>query len=492
MVKFKYVNEVYMYIDAETSVKYEMNDYFKFRVPGYQFMPAFKNRSWDGYIFIYKLNTSLLPIGLFEVAIRFCGDNGYEYEIDDSILGNDVSYASIETYMNKLNIHSSGEAITPYDFQVKAVHKVAEANKALILSATGSGKSLIAYSSIRYHLDNTDRAKILLIVPTVSLVEQMYSDFVDYSSANGFDVEANCHKVKAGKPKGTRKSVTISTWQSIYKENAHFFRDFTMIIGDECHGFKSKSLSAIMEKTVNAKVKMGLTGTLDETLTHKLVLTGVFGPVFTASKNRELMDRNVLTELNINCVMLQYSDEIRKACTKATYQQEVDFITQSKKRNNFLIKLAGKLKGNTLILFNNVESHAKVVFDMFEASDIDKNVYYVVGSVDATDRELIRNQIENEDGCILIGSYGVLSTGVNIKKLNNIIFAHPSKSKIRVMQSIGRVLRKHKSKSVCILFDISDDLSWKSKDNYTLKHFNNRVDMYNKEKFKVKYNKVIL
>lgn len=234
MVKFKYVNEVYMYIDAETSVKYEMNDYFKFRVPGYQFMPAFKNRSWDGYIFIYKLNTSLLPIGLFEVAIRFCIDNGYEYEIDDSILGNDVSYASIETYMNKLNIHSSGEAITPYDFQVKAVHKVAEANKALILSATGSGKSLIAYSSIRYHLDNTDRAKILLIVPTVSLVEQMYSDFVDYSSANGFDVEANCHKVKAGKPKGTRKSVTISTWQSIFKENAHFFRDFTMIIGDEC------------------------------------------------------------------------------------------------------------------------------------------------------------------------------------------------------------------------------------------------------------------
>ena len=488
----KYIDEVSLYVKAETSIKYEISDYFKFRVPGFQFMPAYRNKTWDGYIFIYNINKSEMPIGLFEVLKNFCIESGYSYDIDAELLSNDISYTDIETYMNNLNIQSAGNDITPYDFQVKAVHQVANVNKSLILSATGSGKSLIAYSSIRYHLDNTKNAKILLIVPTVSLVEQMYTDFIDYSTGNGFSVEENCHRVKAGKAKTTDKRVVISTWQSIFKENKAFFKDFTMVIGDECHAFKSKSLNAIMTKTVNAKVKMGLTGTLDDTLTHKLILTGTFGPVFIASRNRELMDRNVLTELHVKCVMLDYPDNIKKACVKATYKQEIDFLIQSKKRNNFILKLAERLKGNTLILFNNVDTHAKVVLDMFEESEIDKNIYYVVGSVSADEREVIRNSMEDEDGCILLGSYGVLSTGVNIKKLNNIIFAHPSKSKIRVMQSFGRGLRKHATKDVCVLYDISDDLSWKKHENYTLKHFRNRMDMYNKERFKIKINKVKL
>jgi intein/homing endonuclease len=349
-----------------------------------------------------------------------------------------------------------------------------------------SGKSAIIYLIARWH--QHQGRKTLIIVPTTSLCHQMFGDFKEYSSMDSaWDVNENVGIVMGGKEKSTNKPIIVATWQSIYKQPPSYFSQYESIIGDEAHLFSGKSLTTIMNKAVLAKFRVGTTGTLDGTKTHELVLTGLFGPVRRVTTTRELMDAKQLAELNITCLQLGYSDADRKAMKGMNYQQEIDWIVTHPKRNTFISNLALKQTGNTLLLFQYVEKHGKVLFEMLkERKDPNRKVFFIHGKVEAEVRDHVRKITEHETDAIIVASNGVFSTGTNIRNLHSIIFASPSKSRVRNLQSIGRGLRRSDTKDSCELFDIGDDLSWKTKKNHTLRHMIERIKIYNTEKFNYK------
>jgi superfamily II DNA or RNA helicase len=316
----------------------------------------------------------------------------------------------------------------------------------------------------------------------------MYSDFRDY----GYGEE--CKLISAGVDKEViDEDVTITTWQSIYQMPKKWFDQYNVIIGDEAHLFKAKSLTSIMTKLSECKYRFGFTGTLDGTETHKLVLEGLFGTVQSFVKTKQLIDGNTLADLEIKILVLKYSEATKKLQSGAKFHDEMDFITQNEKRNNFISNLALSLEGNSLILFSFVEKHGKVLYDIVKSKVAKgRQVFFVFGGTDANTRESIRAITEKEDNAIIIASYGTFSTGVNIRNLHNIVFASPSKSRIRNLQSIGRGLRKSDSKTQCTLFDIADDLQYKSAVNHTLRHLYERVKIYNEEQFDYKMYKIKL
>lgn len=354
-----------------------------------------------------------------------------------------------------------------------------------------SGKSLIIYSLVRHY-----NKKTLLIVPTISLVSQMMSDFKDYAKSDlRFDVDKMCHPVYAGQDKSSTKPIMISTWQSIYKQPKSFFEEYEVVIGDEVHLFKATSLKSIMEKTVNAKYRFGTTGTLDEAQTHKLVLEGLFGTVFKVTTTKALMDKKQLAELNIKCLILKYSEETRKANKILKYQDEIKFLVLNKKRNAFIRNLAVSMQSNTLVLFQFVESHGKVLHEIIKKkvseTDPNRKVFFISGATDGDIREDIRKITDKEKNAIIVASSGTFSTGINIKNLDNIIFASPTKSRIKTLQSIGRALRIGDSDKAT-LYDIVDDMTHKQYKNFAIKHFLERVKVYNSEKFKYKLHQIDL
>ena len=493
IIKVKKKNEVFLHIETEPSIEQELAEHFCFYVPGYKFMPAYKNRMWDGKIRLFDLRYKTLYGGLFEYVKEFTNARQYELEVDMTTFGSPESHnvADIEGLLSEIALSVQGDHITPRDYQLDALSCALENKRSLLLSPTASGKSLIIYMAIRHHLMHKN-GQILVIVPTTSLVEQLYSDFGDYSEFDDWTVQDYCHKIYSGKEKyNIDKRVVITTWQSIYKLQTKWFEDYTMVIGDEAHNFKAKSLTAILEKCVNAEYRIGTTGTLDGTQTHQLVLEGLFGPVYKVTTTKKLIEQQSLSELEIFVLLLKYKDDYCKMMSKMKYQDEVDFIVKYEPRNNFISNLAMDQEGNTLILFQFVEKHGKPLHNMlkekFEALPRkSRKLFYVSGETDVDTREQIREITEQENDAIIVASMGTFSTGINIRRLHNIIFASPSKSQIRVLQSIGRGLRKSDDGINTKVFDIADDLHWKAKKNYTLQHAAERIKIYSKEKFDYK------
>ena len=472
------VNGVYMQVDCDGGSCWELQDYFTFTVPGMQFMPAVRNKVWDGKIRLFNPMTKRIYSGLLPHVERFCKERDYNLVIADDFAADEFSMSQAYQFIESLKLK-----LTPRDYQIDAFVHAIRNRRALLLSPTASGKSLIIYLLTQYL-----QKKTLIIVPTVSLVQQMNGDFKEY----GYDGE--CHLITAGVDKESEEDIVISTWQSIYKMPKKWFEQFDVIIGDEAHLFKAKSLTSIMTKMIGTKYRFGFTGTLDDAQTHKLVLEGLFGAVEKVTTTAELIENKTLSDFRIKCIALQYPDHVKQAQSKNKYQEEVEFLVLNEARNKFIRNLALSLKGNTLLLYNFVEKHGKPLHKNIKAA-IDKSVdkrsiYFVSGEVKGDEREQIRHIVEQEDDAIIVASYGTFSTGVNIKRLHNIVFCSPSKSRIRVLQSIGRGLRTGDGKDMATLFDIADNLTWKSKSNFTLDHFAERLKMYNDEKFDYKMYRV--
>jgi len=467
-------NEVFLKINAEPHIEYELRDHFKFEVPNAKFMPQYRGRNWNGEIHLYDMRSKQIYVGLLDKIVSFCEKYGYTYKFEDNqwygtpYEENDgISLEGVKDYMHSICAH------IPRKYQVEGVYGALKHNRKLLISPTASGKSLMIYSLVRYYVDKGQ--KILLVVPTTSLVEQMYKDFFDY----GWDADSYCHRIYSGKEKINDASVTITTWQSVYKLERSFFEEYNVVLGDEAHLFKSKSLISIMTKLHHAKYRFGFTGTLDGTQTHKWVLEGLFGPSYKVTKTDELMRQGHLSQLDIQCLVLKHHPQ-----TFDTYEDEIQYLISHEKRNRFIKNLALDLKGNTLVLFQRVESHGAILYEEINKNKGDnRKVFFIHGGVDAEERELVREITERENNAIIVASYGTFSTGINIKNLHNVIFASPSKSRIRNLQSIGRVLRKGKNKTKAILYDISDDCTYKSKRNYTLNHLIERIKIYNEENF---------
>lgn len=357
-----------------------------------------------------------------------------------------------------------------------------------------SGKSFIIYL-IQQHYWRAFEHRTLIIVPTVSLVHQMAGDFMDY----GCD-QKDIYRIQGGVDKNTDAPVVISTWQSLMKLPKEWFDQFQVVLGDEAHNFQAKSLTTIMEKLTDAPYRHGFTGTVSsESKVHRLVLEGVFGPIKRYVTTKELMDEGTVADFKVKALVLTHSNETKKAFATAIkplkkqqrYAAERTFLFNHDKRNLFIRNLVWSLKGqNNLILFDQVEKHGKILEPMLRRDD--RILHFIHGGVSGEDREKVRHAVENdpEKRHDILASFGTFSTGVSIKRIDNAIYASSYKSEIKVLQSIGRTLRKGNGSDDATLYDISDDLSINSFENYTLQHFRKRIEIYSQEQFSFKIHTV--
>ena len=476
-------NEVYLVLDDMTdSTRQELTEFFTFEVPGFKFMPMYRSRMWDGKIRLFSPATGEIYVGLLEYIKGFCQKNKIDYIVEEGVENErDIVRQVVRDFIKSLKPKSAGKSLKVRDYQIDAVHHGIARNRALLVSPTASGKSLVIYSLVRYY--HMMGLKTLILVPTTSLVEQMYSDFEDYGWSSG----TYCQRVYQGHSSKVEKDVVISTWQSIYKLPKKYFEQFGCVIGDEAHLFKAKSLTGIMTKLHQCKYRFGLTGTLDGTQTHQLVLEGLFGPVEKVTTTKELIEKKSLADLKIKCIILKHPN-IRE---RMNYAEELQYIAGKDERNKFISNLLLHTNGNTLCLFQLVEKHGKILYEEVE-KNTDRKVYFVYGGTSTDVREDIRGLVENDTDAIIIASYGTFSTGINIRNIHNIVFSSPSKSKIRVLQSIGRGLRQGKNKTSVLIFDIADDISYNNRENFTLQHFQERINIYNEEKFNYEISRIKL
>lgn len=457
VVRVSKVNEVFLKVDCDDGLAKELFEFFSFKVPNAKFMPSFKNRMWDGKVYLFSIKTHKIYIGLLPYVDEFCRERGYEFEGVEDILGTKQREKVSQSWLADLNL-----PFEPRDYQIDAFNTAIQYGRQLLLSPTASGKSLIIYLLTRYY-----NKKTVIIVPTTSLVEQMTKDFKEY----GYDKEI-C-KIYSGQPVFD-SDITITTWQSFSKAPKNVMESFEVVFGDEAHLFKANVLKGILEKMKNTAIRFGTTGTLDGTEVHRLQLEGLFGPVKKVVSTKDLMAEGTIANLNIDILILKH-----KKVKLANYQEEMDYLVSNDSRNEFICNLVYSLKGNTLVLFQYVQKHGEVLHGkMFKR--LGEKLHYVFGGTDVTDREDVRTIVEKSNDNVILASYGTFSTGVNIKKIDNIIFASPSKSRIRNLQSIGRGLRKGKDKDSMRLFDIADDIGGK---NYTLNHCKDRINIYNEEGF---------
>ena len=479
-------------------IEQELVEHFTFNVPGAKFTPKFKSGLWDGKIRLFNQRTKLVYRGLVDLLFKFSRSRGYEISIDRDLNPHiDIKLDFVENYMLGLNLHGRGSPIDIRQYQVDAVHK-ALSNKRLILeSATSSGKSLIIYSIIRYALEKNK--KILLIVPTVGLVNQMVDDFKDYSSANGWDISSNVQSLYAGQSRVFDKDVVVSTWQTIasmkksdpdnYEKLAS--RTNTMI-ADEVHTLKAAVVSSTIEGFTSTDHRIGTTGTMDETMCNALVLIGLVGQVYKIISAADLIKAGQAVPVEIKVHLLRHPEHFRKALKGMDYKEELSQIISNVARNEYLTDLAIASSGNTLLLYRFVENHGKILYEMIKAKAGNRPVYFIHGGVKVEERDRIRNVLDTDEDAIIVATESLMSTGINIPSIENLIFACPSKSTIRIRQSIGRTLRLKKGKTKAIIHDIADDYRVGSKKNITFVHMEERLGIYIKEEFEYTVNQLDL
>lgn len=281
----------------------------------------------------------------------------------------------------------------------------------------------------------------------------------------------------------------IATWAMLYRQDQEFFKQFDVFICDEAHQADSMALGKIISKMPHIRYRFGFTGTLDGSKTHELQCRAWFGSLIKSSSTKELMDRGLLSPLEILSLSIEYSEKEKKEMKFSDYQSEIEFIVGHSQRNEFLVDLALSQSVNTLFLFNLIEKHGEILFKMAEQKAIEKGkkVFFISGNTGVDQRETIRQTMEKENDVVLFASFGTLAVGVNIKNLGCLIFGHPYKARIRTLQSIGRTLRILAGKQKAVLIDVVDNLCHKNHSNFAFKHALERLKIYESEGFDVTY-----
>lgn len=500
MVSIEYENNINIRINTTRDILSELNEYFSFYADGYRFHPLFKQKRWDGKVRLLQINTCTINRGLLSRVVQFCDDRGYKYNIDNKLLTSEkLSLEEVNQFVDSLGYTSKGSPISLYDYQRQAIHKCLNDKRVLVSSPTSSGKSSII-SGISRYLQNEfagTKKKVVIIVPNVSLVNQFAYDFCDYFSKDVEWLKSDpVHTIFSGKEKDTDCPIIVTTYQSLLKLPREWFLQVGCLIVDECHGADSKVLRKICDMCLDAEYRFGFTGSLKNSKVHVLTLEGVFGPVHVTITTRDLIDNNQVTDIDIKALLIEYPEEFRKKMRKINdYNVENETIISNERRNKFIAKLANAQEGNGLILVNLVDKHAKPLYEVLKETT-DRPVYLITGEVNGSIREEIRLKMESETNAIIVSNYQCLSTGVNIPSLKWLVFGSSMKSYVKVIQSIGRVLRKHHSKDKVVLFDIVDDLRVKLRvnthENYLFKHFLERLNFYQEQQFNCEVKKISL
>ena len=562
--KLKDIDESYCDLESDDlEFKKKVIDTLSVFEDGYKFSPMFRAGIWDGKRNFYTIegpNIIRFPKGLVGYIIKDLRNSSYEYEYISLDVKYELDFNEFEEYIKTLNI-----PFEPYDYQTTAAYDMITKRRLTLRSATGSGKSLIAYIFFRYMLEHD--FKSLLVVPSINLVDQMFSDFVDY----GFENAKDYIKQIGGEHKGTKdlseKPIVISTWQSLQRMTADQFEIFDSIVIDEAHTAKSDVLDSIIKKSNKAKWKIGMTGTIPRARADKLQLLGTLGRVHKVITPGGLIERGLATPIKINALYLNYSgadkDIINKG-KKPDYNAETKFIEEHYYRNlkvaQIMIKLAKT--GNVLGTFSHIahgekllkmcieirtgktniellhkltpkpikeayeswektpelnfymntpitladkkkilknaeklcsRSQAELFLDRIHSLD-EINIFLITGKVSGETREYIRKNLETVhaketgQGAIILGGWSVVSTGVNFKNLHSIVYCSSLKSYTKIVQSIGRGMRLHASKSLVNVFDMVDIITSNNnseRPNYVLKHFYERLSYYREDEYDI-------
>jgi superfamily II DNA or RNA helicase len=483
-----------MHLECERSIKQELREFFSFFAENYKFSPKYKSRVWDGRISLYNVTKSTLYIGSIERLKLFAKQ--YRYTLIDgkgtSILrdSNHTIKADEKETQNLIqDIKSIPNKFELRDYQLYATIKAIQLKRALIVSPTGSGKSALIYSLVQWYQDAYE-LPVLIIVPTIGLVTQMKSDFLDYNSAihPSRIIEIFSGKDRSGLKRKNNLAI-ISTYQSLITFSPEFFEQFTMVIVDEVHQAKTVSIKKIMEMCINAEYRIGTTGTLPTDPLAFETITGLFGKTLKTTTTKELQEKKILSDLEIKCIKINYPAIERHlvADKHPEYQQEVSFLMEHKKRLDLISKTALTIKGNTLILFTRVEYGKSLLKTIRELNqNQQRKIFIVYGGTPANDREGIRRIVEKEENAIVVASSPTFSTGINIKNLHNIVFSQGGKSMIRIIQSIGRGLRIAENGQITTLYDFVDDLTHKSRESYSIRHAAERLSIYINQEFPFK------
>ena len=486
-VIYKEINGTLAHFGSDSEgVIYEIGEYFSVFVPSAKYDFRFKNHLWDGKIRFANVRKQTIPVGLKGELKRFCADRGYDFA--DETVGNPFTTDSLDGFDEWLEgLHLP---FPPRDYQIASVKEAIRQKRLIVLSPTGSGKSYGLYLLLRWHHDHGRR--VCLIVPNVSLVEQMFSDFANYSTNDStFNVEETCQLLYAKKSKEIDETKhLITTWQSLVSYTADVYNSFDVIMCDECHRCKAKILSDILKQATDVQIRYGFTGSLSSEITDNLTVESSLGDVYTATTTKDLQARGELAPLRIYCLTINHTkDDCRFVSKEAReYQEEISYIVKNDKRNKFIRNLACSLKGVVLVIFKHIE-HGHRLYDLIKEKVGDsREVFFIDGSVD--DREDIRQAIINGSDAILVASVGTTSTGVNIPNLQHIVLASPSKSRIQTIQTIGRSLRTHQSKNMAYVYDIIDNLKFGKRRNYVLKHALERFKIYSEQGFDVDFKEV--
>ena len=486
MITLHWYDETSFLVECDIGTHLELKEHVSCYATNYKFHPKFKARIWNGKISFYDIRTHMYPIGLLPQVYECAAKFGYKVKLnfDVSHLSHKISDDELEDFSFKI----FKEGFELRDYQFNAVKSALTNKRGVCLSATASGKSAMIYTIFRYLIGPLNKKKTMLIVPNTSLVEQMFSDFIDYGWT---EINKYVTKLYAGRKPDFSKPILITTWQSIYKQPESFFKDFDAVIVDECQNAKAMSISSVMKKCKKSDYRLGFTGTLPTERADEMNIKSSLGPVIFELKSKELIDRGVLSMIYIANVLLKYSSEVIATQKGRSYPEEVRFIESYMNRNksfDFIFKHI-KDKQNTLILCNHIDHLIHIEYYIRENFDKKYVIYKIHGEIDTAEREKIRKLMEIGENVILLASYGTMSAGVNIKRIHNVVFASSSKSKIRVLQSIGRGLRKHDSKEYVVLWDLVDSLSYINKNgrevfNYSMQHWHERLNFYTDQGFK--------
>lgn len=480
MITLQKIDNVYMHVDpglGGDGILLELHDYFAFYVPGYKFQKPYMNGVWDGRIKLFSAWERKLYIGLLPYLEEFCKTFGHQLEIPDEFkLEEKVTPQELKEFVKRVNPLKKGKPITPRYYQMIGLYNMINRERCVLVSPTASGKSLMIYLFSRWFMENYPGEKIVITVPTTNLVEQMYSDMLDYSDGA---TKNEVHRIYSGRDKVNESyPIYVTTWQSVYELSEEYFNDFACITVDECHGAKAKSLKQILEKC-NAEYRFGLTGTMHDPEAHKWVIEGLLGEAIDLITLKELQEKKYISKLKINCVVFDYQEKPGPM----TYPDEINWIIDNETRTNKILKAVGSVDENAFVLFDKVR-YGEVLYERAKELFPDRKVELVYGATSVEDRETIRKALEDENGTIVIASYKVFSTGISIDNLHHVFFAEPAgKSMFKIMQSIGRTLRLHEDKEYAYLWDFVDALTTsKKKMNHTMRHFMDRVAKYNEEK----------
>lgn len=480
IVQAAYIDTLNLLIDADRDTLFEIQESLAFYAKGYQHMPLFKRKLWDGKVRIFTVSKRILPVGLLG-WLRLLGESkGFEVRIAPSVYSAIVPFDD-EFFLSNVAPLSRFEIM---EHQVGALEAVLVSNTSLVLSPTSSGKSLILYLCCRYlYLKHGVRS--LIIVPNTTLVEQMREDFIEYATDGWGPKEI--HGIYTGKERDVDAQVVVSTYQTATKLDPVWFQQFGAVFVDEAHGANSKSITFIIEACAKMRWRAGFTGTLNGTYMHEMEMRARFGELVKLVSTIELMEMGIVAQLHIDAITLNYNDTVSEQSKSKNwdYDHEIGFLTTYEPRNAFLAQLATTSDDNVMILFQRRE-HGAILRAMIEKhiEGTGKVMYYVDGDVPIDDRKPIRAAMESRRGSILLASFGTSSVGLSIKNIHTVILGHPFKDRVRVLQTIGRGLRLCEGKTKVTVIDVGDWLSGKrKKGNVTHEHFLSRLETYQEEGF---------